>query len=144
MFNITIADTFALGQKITISITNATLDISYKESTVEDVTSLDLFLNQENKTLEKSTEVKWGTKVNVTVRYKDSTNNFIPDALVQLTTTGPINLTENAGLEQYNITLDTRDMLLGNNYFQIHADKRYYEDVLIQFNIKNSLRNFLI
>ena len=131
-----IADTFALGQKITISITNATLDISYKESTVEDVTSLDLFLNQENKTLEQSIEVKWGTTVNITVRYKDSLNDFIPGALVQLTPSGPINLTENVGLQQYNITLNTRDMILGNNYFQIYANKRYYEDILIQLNIK--------
>jgi len=132
-----IADPFTLNQTITISIDNASLFISYIDNIVEAKTRLDLFLESTNKTLEKSIEATMGNFVNITAIYKDNLNEFIQNAIVQLKGLGsPKNLTENGILEQYNITIQTSNLKLGNNFLILSASKKYYESVEIQINIK--------
>ena len=132
-----LADTFPLDQKIIISIDDATLLISYTENVIEDTTTLDLFLNSIDKTLEKSIEVTMGNPVNITTIYKDQTLSFIQNASVQLIGLGsPKNLSENDVLEHYNITIHTSNLTLGNNFLTISASKKYYESIEILINIQ--------
>jgi hypothetical protein len=137
-----LADTFPLDQEFTLSIDNASLLISYTETTIEETTSLEIFLNDEDKTLEKSIEVTMGNPVNITTIYKDSTDNFIQYATVQLGGLGlPKNLTENSSLEHYNITIHSSNLQIGNNYLTISASKKYYESIEVLINIKVLERN---
>ena len=137
-----LADMFPIGQEFTLSIDNASLLISYTETIVEETTSLEIFLNSEDKTLEKSIEVTMGNPVNITIIYNDQATNFIPDATVQLVGLGaPKNLTENGSLEQYNITIHSSNLQLGNNFLTIEASKNYYESISELINIKVLERN---
>ncbi len=137
-----LADTFPIDQEFTLSIDNASLLISYTETTIEETTSLEIFLNSEDKTLEKSIEVTMGNPVNITITYKDQTNNFIQNATVQLVGLGlPKNLTENGSLEHYNITIQSSDLQIGNNFLTISASKKYYESISELINIKVIERN---
>ena len=132
-----IADTFALNQTFMLSIDNASLLITYRESIIESETKLDLFLEGLNKTLEKSIEVTMNNQVNITAIYKDQANIFIQNASVQLGGLGaPKNLTENISLEHYNITIHTSNLQIGNNFLTIFASKKYYESIEILINIK--------
>ncbi|KKN33690.1 hypothetical protein LCGC14_0801170 [marine sediment metagenome] len=132
-----LADTFALNQTFVVSIDNASLLISYTENIVETETKLDLLLESINKTLEKSIEVTMGNPVNITAIYKDQANNFIQNATVQLEGLGaPKDLMENSSLEQYNITIHTSNLQIGNNFLTISANKIYYESIEILINIK--------
>jgi len=137
-----IADTFPLDPKYTISIDNASLVISYTETTVEEITRLDILLNSQNKTLEKSIEVTMGYDVNITVMYKDSLNSFIPNATVKLLGSGsPIDLDEDLIYNQYSSVISSTELSLGNNFFTIEASKKYYETVSELINIKVIERN---
>jgi len=137
-----LADTFPLDQEFTLSIDNASLLISYTETTFEETTSLEIFLNSEDKTLEKSIEVTMGNPVNITIIYKDQVNNFIQDASLQLVGLGtPKNLTENSSLEHYNITIHSSNLQIGNNFLTISASKKYYETISELINIKVIERN---
>ncbi|MCJ7648698.1 MAG: hypothetical protein MUP85_08805, partial [Candidatus Lokiarchaeota archaeon] len=137
-----LADTFPLDQKNTISIDNASLLISYTETTIEETTSLDIILDSQNKTLEKSIEITMDNPVNITIIYKDHVNNFIQDASVQLVGLGaPKNLTENSPLEHYNISIHSSNLQIGNNFLTITASKRYYEPISELINIKVIERN---
>ncbi|MFW9901466.1 MAG: hypothetical protein ACFFDY_09265 [Candidatus Thorarchaeota archaeon] len=131
-----IADSFTLNQTITISIDNASLFISYIDNVLETNTKFDLFIENINKTLQKSIDVTIGNSVNITIKYKDYLNQFIQNAIVQLEGLGsPKNLTENSILEQYNISIQTTNLMFGNNYLTLSASKKYYESIEIQINI---------
>ncbi len=138
-----LADTFPLEQKRIVSIDNASLVISYTENIVETETKTDIFLNSVNKTLEKSIEVTMGNPINITIIYKNQTNNnFIQNAAVQLVGLGsPKNLTENNPLEHYNITIQSSNLQIGNNFLTISASKKYYESISELINIKVIERN---
>jgi len=137
-----LADTFPLDQEFTLSIDNASLLISYTESTVEDTTSLDIFLNDEDKTLEKSVEVTMGDDVNVTVMYKDSVDSFILGAtVILLGAGGPRVLNEDLTSNQYSVIFSSNELSLGNNFLTIEASKTYYEPISELINIKVIERN---
>jgi len=132
-----LADIFALDQEYTLSIDNASLLISYTENTVEDTTSLDIFLNEEDKTLETSVEVTMGNDVNVTVMYKDSVDSFIPGATVSLLGDGgPRVMNEDLTFNQYSVIFSSTELSLGNNFLTIEASKKYYESISKSINIK--------
>ena len=132
-----IADySFTLNQTIIISIDNASLFISYIDNVEEAKTKLDLYLESEKKTLEKTIDVTIGNPVNITIIYKDLLDQFIPNAIVQLEGLGsPKMLTENNIVEQYNISIQTNNLEFGDNYLIISASKKYYESIEIPINI---------
>jgi len=137
-----LADTFPLDQIYSFSIDNASLLISYTETTIEETTSLDIILNSQNKTLEKSIEVTMGYNVNVTIMYKDSVNSFIAGATVSLLGSGgPITLDEDLVNNQYSTVFSSTELSLGNNFFTIEASKKYYETASELINIKVIERN---
>ncbi|MHA1293289.1 MAG: hypothetical protein ACTSQJ_11560 [Promethearchaeota archaeon] len=135
-----IADEFELASKIVISIDNVSLQISYKEIKNEEITTLDLFLNGVNSTLDKYIELNKGVKLNITVKYKNSTGGFIDGANVNIKgdgVSGTQQLEEQVSLKQYNITVDTNNLDFGNNYMTITASKFSYETRIISnFKIK--------
>ncbi|MHA2287491.1 MAG: hypothetical protein ACXABG_01765, partial [Promethearchaeota archaeon] len=137
-----LADTFPIDQEVILSIDNASLLISYTETIVEETTSLGIFLNSEDKTLEKSIEVTMGDDVNVTAIYKDGLNAFIPNATVRLLGSGgPRVLNEDLTFNQYTTVFSSTELSIGNNFFTIEADKKYYESISELINIKVIERN---
>ena len=135
-FQLYLADTFPLGKKITVSIDNVSLKISYVKKTEEIVTDYELFLNSQDKTIGKYIIVPLGEKVNVTYKYTNTSGEFITDAHVTIETVeGTFDLEKNDILEHYNITIDTRFFQIGDNFLNLTARKDYYEDITIFVNI---------
>jgi len=136
---------FFLDRHIKISIDNVSLEITYSVATVEDITTIDLFLDQDNKTLPKYIEMFRGDPLNITVHYKNSTNGHIVDASVNLTGAGPDKeLDEDKALGHYSITIDTIDFPNGENYFKVIAQKKYFETQEISFTVDLKKRSFYI
>ncbi|TFF87968.1 MAG: hypothetical protein EU549_03855, partial [Promethearchaeota archaeon] len=136
-----IADQFELDRNIRISIDNVSLMITYTVSTTEDVSALDLILNNYNRTIEKSVTVTYGKNVNITAIYKNSTNGFISNASLSLSGTNfaSQDLTENKTLEHYYIILNSTIFGVGETYLTLEASKRYFEtrEVTILINVIN-------
>ncbi len=131
-----IADTFNLNRTINVTIDEVSLIITYYVSTVEIETEYDLFLNGIDKTLPRSTIVTLGDLVNVTLKYTNTSDEFIHNANVSVTySEGTFDLDYNAGLEYYNITIDTSNFDVGDNFIFITADKKYYEELDITVDI---------
>ncbi|MEJ2278402.1 MAG: hypothetical protein P8Y70_11735 [Candidatus Lokiarchaeota archaeon] len=86
---------------------------------------MNLYLNEVQR---NSIEVQYGDKINITVIYKNSTDgSFIPNASVRLRGAGFDNYLENnTKYDQYNITIDSKQLEFGNNYLRIDASKKYY------------------
>lgn len=140
-----LADEFSLDKHIKVSIDNVSLEITYSVSTEEDITTIDLFLEQENKTLPKYIDFYRGDPLNIIVHYKNSTNGHIIDATVNLTGTGPDKeLDEDKALGHYSITIDTIDFPYGENYFKVIAQKKYFESQEISFTVDLKKRSSYI
>ena len=92
---------------------------------VDKNTTIQLFLNEIDKTAEESVEVYIGDLVNITLKYTDISGSFIENASVDIRGEGitPTNLTENKILEHYNITLNTGELGLGVNILTLFADQ---------------------
>jgi hypothetical protein len=103
-------------------------------------TDLQLFLDSNNKTLDKSIQMIYGNSGNITVTYKDNEldpNIHISGASVDLTGLGaPENLIEDLLLEQYTFIIDTNDLGLGNTFLTINAQKENYTAQSIRFKIE--------
>jgi len=140
-----IADEFSLDKKITISIDNVSLLISYTEVKNEESTNYDLFLNGQNKTLSKTLEVPINEHINITFIYKNSTSGFISGANVILHGyDGSKSLDENIVHKFYNITIDTASLGLGESYFTIEASKFTFEKIEISITINVVKRDSFI
>ena len=138
------ADNFNLNQTVTISIENVSLEITYTETKAETVTEIQLFMNNENKTIPRLIQIPIGETVNVTIYYNE-TSGFIDTASVVLTGYGtPKNLTENGALEHYNYTIDTSTLTLGEHYFTVTASKYTYETQEITFSVSVVKRDSFI
>ena len=114
-----------------------TQTINFFIEIIESNTTLELFLEGQNKTVEQSIEVIIGDTVNVTILYKDEANTFIPNATVQISGEGVslTNLTQNILLEQYNITINTNSLGKGVNILTLTAGKTNYQQHTIKIKI---------
>ncbi len=132
-----IADEFILNSDITISIDNVTLNIWYGIYTEPDDTDYNLILDDVDRTIEKSAQVTFNENLNVTFVYKDSLDDFIPDADVELTggAIGLIPLLPN-GFENYYAIINSSDLGVGTTILTLTASKRYYTTQQIQINIE--------
>lgn len=130
-------DTFELDQVYTISIDNVYLNISYIETFSDYGTDLQLFLNNENKTSNPIIQIPIFNTLNITVTYTDNqTGNHIDAATVQLEGKVSGSLTEDAGLEQYYILVDTTQLGIGVNVLTVNAQKMNYEAKLVQIFVE--------
>lgn len=121
-------DTFALNDTYIISIDNASLLITYSSVSIEN-TDYELYLNDADETLSKAIAVKYAETVNITFVYKDSIDDFIPGATVELTidsTDYPLD-EPGGGRDHYNITINTTILHLGENFLTLTATKDDFE-----------------
>ncbi len=133
-YNITI-NAVDLEQGITILTIFAQLanyepqTIQFFVKVVERSTKIQLFINSEDKTLEKIFDVTIGQMLNITIRYTDNqTGDYITGALVQLEGEGlTLNFTRDDILEQHYLILDTRDLGIGVKLFSIIAQANNFK-----------------
>ncbi len=95
-------------------------------------TDIEIYLNQVNKTLDKSIELPIGKELNITFKYFDAkTGEYINNATVQLIgTDNPLNLTEYPQLQHYSLNIDTRNLDWGVQFLTIVAEKTNYQPSL--------------
>ncbi|GAG95307.1 unnamed protein product, partial [marine sediment metagenome] len=89
----------------------------------------EIYLDNEDKTLEKSIETPIGKELNITFKYFDDiTGEHIPQALVQLIGAEYTwNFTENNSLKQYSLIIDTTELDIGLKFLTIYAQRTYYQ-----------------
>lgn len=111
-----------------------TVEISERE------TSILIFLNGENKTLEQSIELPIRDNLNITIKYADAETQYhIENATVQLIGEDlSVFLMENLALEQYSITINTSQLDIGVRFLTIYAQKTNYQpySALLSINVK--------
>ena len=103
-------------------------------------TYVELFLDGENKTLEKSIDLPKGATLNITIKYRDlMSGTHIDTALVQLIGEGfTESLTENSTLEQYSIIINTDQLGIGIKFLTIYSQKANYQSnsFILRINVK--------
>ena len=102
--------------------------------------SLQLILNNENKTLDPNLELIVGEQLNITVKYTNLTSAYIQGANVLLTSeTLTQILIENSSLESYTLIINTTEKLkIGVNQLTIEAQESNHETQII--NVRVSIR----
>ena len=95
---------------------------------VEKISNLQLFLNNINKTLDKSIEVTVGELVNISIFYNDYSGSFIDNAEVIIMGEGiSLNLTKHPLYNQYNVSINSNDLNFGINRLTLYAYKINYQ-----------------
>ena len=122
-----LADDFGLNRTITVSIDDVTLNITYTIIFPDRVSTLQLFLNKENRTSNPDFELNVGEQLNLTIKYLNETGYHIPNATVLLIGNFSGVFTENATLEQYSIIFSTDLTNIGINFLTITAKAENYE-----------------
>jgi len=146
-----ILDTLELGigiKSLTISAQQEKYQISSQSLTIvitDRPTSTAIFLNQINKTLDKSIELAIGSELNITYKYIDNkTGDFISSAFIQLIGADKIwNLTEYPSLHHYTLSIDTRELDIGIKFLTILSQKANYQSSsdLLKINIRQIITN---
>jgi len=103
--------------------------IQFFVEVIERSTELDLFLNNEDKTLDPVYSLTKGQSLNLTIKYTDNqTGQHINTGIVQLIGEGLLlNLTRDNILGQYYIILDTTTLGIGVKLFTIVAHATNYQ-----------------
>ncbi|KKN21569.1 hypothetical protein LCGC14_0924010 [marine sediment metagenome] len=131
-----IANTFELGQNITISIDDIFLNITYVETFSDFETQAYLFLNNENKTSDPFIQLPIENNLNITIKFLDNqTLTHISGATVQLEGKLSGNLNENTSLGLYSIIVNTTNLGIGLWFLNIRSQKNNYVSKLIPFYI---------
>jgi len=103
--------------------------IEFRIDVIERQTYTSLYLNQLNKTIDKSIELPISATLNITFGYFDDvTKEFIHDALVQLVGTDLLfNFTEEPALNQYKLIINARDLDFGIKFLTLVAGKTNFQ-----------------
>jgi len=131
-----LADEFGLDRNITVSITEAYLNVSYTIIFPDKETELHLFLNGVNKTLDPDIDIFIGDSLNITVRYLNMSRVHIPNATVQLSGNFTGDIEENPTLEQYTIIINTTVSDAGVNFLTIIAQAEDHETRVINLIVR--------
>ncbi|MFX1573603.1 MAG: hypothetical protein ACFFB0_12705 [Promethearchaeota archaeon] len=126
-----LTDKFRLNRNITVSIDDVTLNITYTIFFPPRGSSLQLFINNENKTLDPNFELYVGEQLNITIKYLNETGVPIPNATVSLSGNFTGTLKENKTFGQYSIIIDTDISNIGVNFLTITAYAEDYVSMLI-------------
>jgi len=130
-------DTFELGQGISISIDDVYLNITYIETFPDYGTDLELYLDDEDKTLDPVIQIPIDHMLNITVTYKDnvSANHLFADSYtLEGKVSGP--LTENSTFEQYYFIVNSTELGLGSSVLTVTLQKTNYESQFIQILVE--------
>ncbi|MFX1570785.1 MAG: hypothetical protein ACFFCV_20800 [Promethearchaeota archaeon] len=106
---------------------------------LERETDLQLYLDRNNETLDKSITMIYGNSGNITITYKDKESYpyvHINNANVSLIGLGDPQDLLDYGLDQYTIIIDTKDLGLGTTYLSVNAIKENYTSQSIRFKIE--------
>jgi hypothetical protein len=133
-YNYTI-DTNDLEQGITILTVQAQLTnyksqiIRFYINVIERNSSIQLYLNGEDKTFDPVIELPIGSSLNILVKFTDNTTGFhIYNAFVSIEGNSIfLNSTENIGLEQYSFSINTTLLKVGVNLLKLTAYKPNYK-----------------
>jgi len=130
-------DTFELDQVYNISINDVYLNISYIETFPDYDADLELFLDEEDKTLDPVIQIPIKDMLNITVTYKEnvSGNHISADSA---TLEGKVSgdLTENSTLEQYSFIVNSTELGLGISVLTVTLQKINYETETIQIFVE--------
>ncbi|MHA2390908.1 MAG: hypothetical protein ACXAEX_02970 [Promethearchaeota archaeon] len=126
-----LADEFSLNQTVITSIDDIILNISYTVIFPDKETKLDLFMNNENRTLDPNFDLTVGQQLNLTIKYLNQTGNHIPNATVLLSGNFTGVLTEDPILEHYFIIINTDISNVGINFLTITAQAENYQLIKI-------------
>ncbi len=103
-------------------------------------TSLNLYLDGVDKTLEQSIELPIRSNFNITIKYTDAKTKYhIVNASIQLIGEGLSELLiENTVLKQYSIIINTAQLDIGVRFLTIYAQKANYlpYSILLRINVK--------
>ncbi|MBY9004887.1 MAG: hypothetical protein KGD73_13005, partial [Candidatus Lokiarchaeota archaeon] len=126
-------DNFELNETIDISIDFVYLNITYIETLPDHETDYLLYFDSVDKTLDPILEVPIGEVVNLTLKFTDIIGSHLSGAEILITGDRiRENLTEDVGLEQYWIMLNTTEKLdLGANMLTLEASYPDYQTKLI-------------
>jgi len=91
--------------------------------------NLQIFLNNDNLTLDPSIELVYGDNLNITIKYADLNGIHIPNATVKLISEGVTrDLNESLAPEQYTLILNTTERLvIGVNLLTIEAQEANFQ-----------------
>ncbi|MFX1309787.1 MAG: hypothetical protein ACFE8C_08830 [Promethearchaeota archaeon] len=131
-------DSFEFTQNINISITEVFLNISYIMTLPDYDTNLQLFINNQNKTLNPFLDVPIGEQINITVKFANiSTGAHIIGANVLLTGDRVLkNLTESLIYEHFTTEINsTADLNMGDNFLTIKAQNLDHETQILNLRI---------
>ncbi|MFX1591183.1 MAG: hypothetical protein ACFFCL_00695 [Promethearchaeota archaeon] len=131
-------DSFEFSQNINISITEVFLNISYIMTLPDYDTNLQLFINNQNKTLNPFLDVPIGEQINITVKFANiSTGAHIIGANVLLTGDRVLkNLTESLIYEHFTTEINsTADLNMGDNFLTIKAQNLDHETQILNLRI---------
>lgn len=128
-----LADTFGLGNNLTISIDDISLNITYSLTVLDYDSNLSLFLNGEDKTSDPFIEVPLGGVINVTVKFSNGLGIHLGGSSVKLQGPGFVDdLNESIGFEQYSIIINSTEKLsMGLNILTIEAQLTNYQTKII-------------
>ncbi|KKL72070.1 hypothetical protein LCGC14_2088590, partial [marine sediment metagenome] len=132
-----IADTFGLGNNLTISIDNVFLNLTYTRTVPDYETQISLVLNGEDKTSDPFIEVPLGEDVNITVKFSDNFGIHLGGANIQLIGPGFIeNFIENIVLDQYSVIINsTEKLIMGINLLTVEAQLTNFQTKIINPSI---------
>ncbi len=122
-----IADEFNLDKKITISIDDVFLNVTYTVTFPDTQTNLHVFFNGINKTSNPIFDLPINTDLNITIKYPDDIGDHISGAIVQLSGNLTGTLVEDLTHEQYTIIIQGGEFNLGEINFEVIAHRVNYE-----------------
>ena len=138
---VNLADEFGLNQTLTVSIDEIYLNITYTENVPVILTDFQLFLDHDDKTIERVTELPLAENLNISLRYTNQTGQHIPGATIHLE--GKVNntLDEHPALELYSTIVNTTELGIGVWILTIIAQKTLYETQEIPFFVEVTERD---
>jgi len=111
--------------------------VNIKINVLERGSNLELYINGDNLTSSRYIAAEIDQTLNVTVYFTDSSDSsFISSANLKVIGALNDNLTENAILQYYNISIRTNDLDQGINFLTIFAQKQEYVSQSIVFTIE--------
>lgn len=107
--------------------------ISFFVKVVDHPTELQLFVDDVNKTLDPTVDIKYNEVMNITVFYRDSvTDQHINEANVTITSLGDIPEDN----EQYTIIINSNTLSFGFNVLTINAQSENYSSQMMQLYVE--------
>jgi hypothetical protein len=118
---------------IIFQLSNPGYETAFKTINViieENPSYIEIYLNGEDKTLEKTITIQWNEELNITIIYKDElTHQFISGAKVELNATGISRILDEDGQYYYTILNPGSLSYIGTNFLTVTIEKENFDFV---------------